>query len=133
MKVRKNALCDYSASHYNTLMHNYFVNHCYIGSNPKYTCNDITIICCKAKKIIQPFEKYLDFTSMDINIKGCSEYNEFHKSMSKLIVYQQAVYLCQDYLYDHPNDFNVEEIQDQMNIFYKEMTDLTNYIITNCE
>ena len=84
-------------------------------------------------KIIQLFEKYLDFTSMDINIKGCSEYNEFHKSVSKLVVYQQAVYLCQDYLYDHPNDFNVEEIQDQMNIFYKEMTDLTNYIITNCE
>jgi len=131
MEIRKNALCDYSAGDYNRLMYNYFVNHCYIGSNPKYKCYDITLIRRKAEIVVRPFEEYVDFTNMNINIIGCSEYNEFHKSMSELIIYQQMVYLCQDYLYIHPSDFNVEEIEDQMNIFYNEMTDLTNYILSN--
>jgi hypothetical protein len=131
MNVRKNALCDFSAGDYNRLMYDYFVNHCYIGSNPKYKCFEITLIKRKAEKIVSYFDDYLDFDSIIINITGCCEYNEFHKSMSNLIAYQQIVYICQDYLNDHPNDFNCQEIQDQLVIFNTEMNNLTNYIFTN--
>jgi hypothetical protein len=133
MRVRKNALCDYCASSYNILMHNFFVKHCYIGAQPKYKCYDILLIRKDAEYIVKHFRDVIDFDSVLINIVGCSEYNELHHSISKLVVYQQFVYECQEYFDDHLLDFSNEkqkELQKVFEVFHKDMGELTQYLMS---
>jgi len=133
MRVRQNALCDYSASSYNRLMYDFFVKHCYIGAQPKYKCYDILLIRKDAEYIVKHFNNVIDYDSILINIVGCCEYNELHRSISKLVVYQQIVYVCQEYFDDHLSEFSNEkqkELQNVFEVFHKDMEELTQYLMS---